>query len=284
MIMNCSTFETQISNYLDGLLSKPEADRFREHSLQCRSCRGLIDEVREALGLCKQEDDLETPAVLEASLSTIVPEHVPLSCSGFEELITEFLDGYVPASTYHRFEAHSDSCGECSSLLTDVVYAVAACHSVHTYEEVEAPEALLNHLVAIMPANKRRLSQVVSARIVALAARVIPNRTQGARWSFGTAASIAFASVAFLLIGFSDDGSVHGLYRQANRRAAELYSRGADIYAEREQVAARIERVGMSIGELWDTIGGESKPAPQEHPTAQREPENTRSPDERQKK
>ncbi|HTG15358.1 MAG TPA: hypothetical protein VK747_08825, partial [Blastocatellia bacterium] len=103
-------------------------------------------------------------------------------------------------------------------------------------------------------------------------------------WSFGTAASIAFASLAFLLIGFSDDGSVHGLYRQANRRAAELYSRGADIYAEREQVAARIERVGMSIGELWDTIGGESTPAPQEHPTAQREPENARSPDDSQKK
>jgi anti-sigma factor RsiW len=281
--MNCSSFETQISNYLDGLLSKPDADRFREHSLQCRTCRALIDEVREALGLCKQEDELETPAVLEASLSTIVPEHVPLSCAGFEELITEFLDGYVPASAYHRFETHSDSCGECSSLLTDVVYAVAACHSVHTYEEVEAPDTLLNHLVAIMPANKRRLSQVVSARMVALAARIIPNRTQSARWSFGTAASIAFASIAFLLIGFSDDGSVHGLYRQANRQAAELYSRGADIYAEREQVAARIERVGMSIGELWDTIGGESKPASQEHPTAQREPKSTRSPDERQK-
>jgi anti-sigma factor RsiW len=281
--MNCSTFETQISNYLDGLLSKPDADRFREHSLQCRTCRALIDEVREALGLCKQEDELETPAVLEASLSTILPEHVRLSCAGFEELITEFLDGYVPASAYHRFEAHSDSCGECSSLLTDVVYAVAACHSVHTYEEVEAPDALLNHLIAIIPANKRRLSQVVSGRMVALAARVIPSRTQSARWSFGTAASIAFASVAFLLLGFSDDGSVHGLYRQANRQAAELYSRGADIYAEREQVAARIERVGMSIGELWDTIGGESKPASQEHPTAQREPKTTRSPDERQK-
>jgi hypothetical protein len=39
----------------------------------------------------------------------------------------------------------------------------------------------------------------------------------------------------------------------------------------------------MSIGELWDTIGGESKPASQEHPTAQREPKSTRSPDERQK-
>jgi anti-sigma factor RsiW len=282
--MNCSTFETQISNYLDGLLSKPDADRFREHSLQCRTCRALIDEVREALGLCRQEDELETPAVLEASLSTIVPDHVALSCGGFEELITEFLDGYVPASAYHRFEAHSDSCAQCASLLTDVVYAVAACHSVHTYEEVEAPEALLDQLVAIMPANKRRLSQVVSARIVALAARVIPNRTQSARWSFGTAASIAFASVAFLLVGFSDDGSVHGLYRQANRQAAELYSRGADFYAEREQVAARIERVGMSIGELWDTIGGEPKPASQEHPTAQREPESNKSPDEPERK
>jgi anti-sigma factor RsiW len=262
--MDCSVFESRISDYLDGLLAKPEADTFREHSLQCRSCRALVDEVREALGLCRQSDDLDTPAFLERSLETILADNSPMTCSGFEALITEFLDGFVPASAYHRFEAHADSCGECPSLLTGVVYAVAACHSIHTYEELDAPESLLRNLQRIMPASKQRLRHMIAARITAIAASVIPNRTQTATWSLGTAASIAFASAAFLLFGFSDDGSVHGIYRQAHREAAEIYSRGADIYAEREQVAARIERVGMSIGELWDTIGGESNQASRE--------------------
>ncbi|HSO74264.1 MAG TPA: zf-HC2 domain-containing protein [Blastocatellia bacterium] len=266
--MNCSTFESRISEYLDGLVPKPEADHFREHSLQCRSCRALVDEVRDALGLCKREDELETPAFLEGSLANIAAEHGPMTCSAFEALITEALDGFVPASAYHRFEAHAESCSDCSSLLTGVVYAVAACHSVHTNEEIEAPESLRSKLTSIMPVKKRRPHHLIAARMTALAARVIPSRTQTASWSLGTAASLAFASIAVLLLGFSDDGSVHGIYRQANLEAAKLYSRGADIYAERELVAARIERVGMSIGELWDTIGGASNHSSNEQAAA----------------
>lgn len=278
--MNCSTFESRISEYLDGLVPKPEADHFREHSLQCRNCRALVDEVREALGLCRREDELETPPLLESSLASIAAEHGPMTCSAFEALITEALDGFVPASAYHRFEAHAESCGDCSSLLTGVVYAVAACHSVHTYEEVEAPESLRCKLISIMPAKKRRAHHLLAASMTALAAKLIPNRTQTASWSLGTAASLAFASIAVLLFGFSDDGSVHGIYRQANLEAAKLYSRGADIYAERELVAARIERVGMSIGELWDTIGGASKQSSMEQTTAgPKEPKKDNSAD-----
>lgn len=283
--MDCSTFEARISDYLDALLAKPDADQFREHSLQCRSCRALLDEVRNALGLCQREVELDTPAMLEDSLSTILAEHSPMTCSGFEALITEFLDGFVPASAYHRFEAHAELCEECAGLLTGVVYAVAACHSVHTYEELEAPSSLLSGLLAIMPASKRRIRHIIAARITALAASLIPNRTQTATWSLGTAASLAFASAVLLLLGFSDDGSVHGIYRQAHREAAELYSQGADIYAEREQVAARIERVGMNIGELWDTIGGESNQASKEQSAASnQEPPNNNSPDSLQRK
>ena len=86
------------------------------------------------------------------------------------------------------------------------------------------------------------------------------------------------------MFGFSDDGSVHGIYRQAHREVAALYSRGADIYAEREQVAARIEKVGMSIGELWDTIGGESNQAPNNQAPVVQEPPKNGAADQPQKK
>src|SRR5215210_9156634 len=148
--MDCPVFEEKLSEYLDGLLARAEASRFRAHALQCRECRALLDEVKTALSDCKHSG-AETPLDLEAALLMIPLEHTPIDCDGFQELITEFLDGFVPAITYHRFEEHANDCEECSTLLTSIVYAVAACHSVHTYEEVEAPERLIKTLDAVMP-------------------------------------------------------------------------------------------------------------------------------------
>src|SRR5205085_12678629 len=145
--MQCSRFEELLSNYLDGQLAKGEGAEFREHALQCRSCRSLMDEVKAALGECRQEDPVDVPVMLESSLLTIAELHRPFDCAAFEELVTEFLDGFVPAATYHRFEEHAAGCAACSDLLTEVVFAVAACHSVHTYEEVEMPAPLADRLV-----------------------------------------------------------------------------------------------------------------------------------------
>ena len=257
--MNCSRFEEKLSDYFDGLLEPPDASLFREHALQCRDCRALMDDVKAGIGACKQQDDLEPSALLEAMLEEIPAEHAALSCAGFEYLITEFLDGFVPAPEYHRFEEHANQCDECSALLTEVVYAVAACHSVHIFEEVEVPEALAQALVRIVPARKPRFARRAADRFASLAERLIPRPTQAARWTFATAASLALATFAVLLFGFSDDGTVRGIYRQANVKASELYTQGSDLYTQTDKVVARLERVGHGIGEFWDTLGGETK-------------------------
>ena len=149
--MDCNRFESLVSDYFDGLLAPADAALFRTHALQCRACRSLMDDVKAAISACRKQDDLEPPVALQTALSTIPAEYGSLGCSGFEELITEFLDGFVPAQTYHRFEQHTEECEMCSTLLTGVVYAVAGCHSVHTFEEVEVAEPVLARLIAIMP-------------------------------------------------------------------------------------------------------------------------------------
>jgi len=257
--MDCRKFEDLISDYLDGALPRPGGALFLAHSLQCRACRSLLDEVKSAVHDCKEPAEIETPSHLDDSLFTIAGENRKFDCLSFEELITEFLDGFVPAATYHRFEEHAAECNGCSSLLTDVVYAVAACHSVHIYEEVETPEALFGHLVSIAPASNRLISRGFADRIASFVNSIIPRATQNPRWSFATAASLALATFAFLLFGFSDDRTVAGIYRQANIKFAELYSEGADIYARKDQLAASFERVGKGIGEIWDTLGGETE-------------------------
>jgi predicted anti-sigma-YlaC factor YlaD len=252
--MDCRRFEEQISEYLDGLLDRADATLFREHSLQCRECRSLLDEVRGALDDCRMADALDVSHVLQSALITIAGEEAAFGCPAFEEMVTEFLDGFVPAPVYHRFEEHASGCGNCSGLLTDVVYAVAACHSVHTYEEVETPESLISGLLRI--SCERRLKKTLGGRVTALAASLIPRAAPNPRWTFATAASLVFATFALLLFSFSDDGTVAGIYRQAHVKFGQIYSHGADIYSRKDELAARIERVGHGIGEIWDSLGG----------------------------
>jgi predicted anti-sigma-YlaC factor YlaD len=278
-VMNCSEFEAQISDYVDGLQASSDATIFREHLLQCRPCRALLNEIKGAIDDCKSTAEMETTAPLQSLLLDIPAIHAALDCAGFQDLITEFLDGFVPASVYHRFEEHAAQCSACSELLTGVVYAVAAAHSVHTYEEIELPSGLVDSLVEIAAQRKPGLRVRAAARIRLIAARMIPRATPRRRWTFATGAALAVATFMLLLFGFSDDGSVAGIYRKANLKVAELYSDGADVYAEKDRMAARIEKVGLGIGELWDTLGGddahktrvrpsenqESQPAPQQN-------------------
>lgn len=263
--MDCRTFEEQISEYLDGTLAKQEAPLFRAHALQCRTCRALLDEVKSAVREFKATDEIDTPPLLEASLCTIASAHAPFDCPAFAELITEFLDGFVPAITYHRFEEHAAQCDPCSGLLTEVVYAVAACHSVHTYEEVETPESLVADLVSIASASQQTANQRLAERITTLVARLIPRPRRSRRWSLATAAALVLATCGYLLFGFSDDGTVAGIYRQAHVKFGQLYSQGADIYAQKDELAARIEQVGIGIGEIWDSLGSKAD-APNQKP------------------
>ncbi len=248
-----------MSDYIDQTIAPPQSSDFRAHSLQCRDCRALLDDVKAAVKECRTEADLEMPEWLETSLAMIAKEHRPLDCAGFEEIITEFLDGFVPALVYHRFEEHSASCETCSNLLTDVVYAVAACHSVHTYEDYEPSKALIEKLQAVMPSSRRSFRRIFADAATAVFNLLLPRATQGAGWSFATASLLALITVATLLFGFSDDGTFTGVYRQARVKAAELYSQTTDFYSQREEVVAEIEQVGSDIGEIWDTIGGEKK-------------------------
>ena len=257
-IMICSNFEEMLSDYVDGALAPSTQRLAAEHVLSCRTCRTLLDDVKSAVGECRQAFEVETPFELDTVLEMIPEECAGLDCFGFEELITEFLDGFVPASTYHRFEEHEAECASCSKLLTGVVYAVAACHSVHTYEEYEVPESVTANLLAMMPERRASLAARLAEQARALTSRLMPRAT-GARWSFATASALAFSTFAALLFGFSDDRTIAGIYRQAHVKAVELYSQGSDIYAQKDEVVAGIQKVGSDLGEIWDTIGGESK-------------------------
>lgn len=249
--MFCEEFEILLADYLDGALDRDNTRRVAEHALRCRSCRATLDDVKSRLREDTSTGELEAMPGLTTSLEAISRGEVSLQCSRFQELITEFLDGFVPASTYHRFGAHSAECDSCSRLLTDVVYAVAACHLVHTYEELDVPAALTNRLVMVSPV--RRPESGLAAALRRIVRRwVDPLFYLQSRLAGGSA--LVFATLALLLIGFSDDMTFAGIYRQAHVKAAAIYDRGVGIYSQKEEVAARVEMMGSDLGEALGTM------------------------------
>lgn len=216
-----------------------------------------MDDIKGALYDAKEP--IEVSDALENVLLSVQDRYAPLSCAAFEALITEFLDGFVPALTYHRFEAHANECGECSVLLTEVVYAVAACHSVHTYEELEVSEAFEAKLVAVMPERVNSFGRRIALQTAAFVSSLLPRATQSRGWSFGTASSLAFAMFALLLFGFSDDGTVSGIFRQAQVEISAIYSHSTDLYAQKDEVIAELHKVRSDLGDVWNTLGGETE-------------------------
>lgn len=209
--VDCAQFQLAMSDYLEGLLGKPERARLAEHALACRACRKLLDDVKSKLDGADLE--LEASPELEAALEKIPDALAQLDCDGFQALISDFLDGFVPAPTYHRFVAHSARCRDCSDLLTDVVYAVAACHSVHIYEEVDVPERLLRNLIEIAPEKKG-----LTARF-----RIWPK--------FAAALLVVFLCAGALKSNLHS--AMADLYRAAQIKVVRLYSRGAELYHKR---------------------------------------------------
>jgi predicted anti-sigma-YlaC factor YlaD len=263
--ISCTQFEARISEYLDGTMLRNEAAPIREHAMKCRECRFLLDTVKATIGefhAHRESEPESMPVSLETALLAIAEENRPFDCSRFEGLVTEFLDGFVPAATYHKFEEHAAQCSSCSETLTDVVFAVAACHSVHIYEEFEPALSLMNRLLTVSECAGMPEKQSISARVTRFVGRRLLRATPAPRWSWATAGSIAAAIFALLLYGFSDDRSVAGIYRRAQYEIGQLYSEGTDIYAKKDVLAARIERVGLGIDEIWDGLGGAKTPDP----------------------
>src|SRR5437870_1231051 len=167
-----------------------------------------------------------------------------MDCNRFEEALSDYFDGLLVGQEMSLFRAHALQCRGCRSLMDDVKATISVCKQL---DELEPP-AMLDTMLAEIPLEHGALG------CSGFAGRLIPLATQSARWTFATAGSLAFATFALLLFGFSDDGTVSGIYRQAHVKVSELYTQGAEVYTKTDQAVARLERVGLGIGEFWDAL------------------------------
>ncbi|MCW5959769.1 MAG: zf-HC2 domain-containing protein [Pyrinomonadaceae bacterium] len=235
-IIGCSEFEENLSEYLDGTLERADHKAVASHALKCPLCHSLLNEVKDALEVCHE---ISVPKVsmthLEARIISMTAPETAMSCDKFEDHLTDYLDGFLPAQIFHRWERHAVLCEKCTDLPGEVVRSIAACYT-YKAEELPVPEGLhdriLQATIGTIHAKEVRASWI----------------SQIGEWIRGFENPIPLPQlapvamlilVAFLFINqtVSADGSISGIYQKSFQLAGQTYQQSADMIRGEQNIS-----------------------------------------------
>ncbi len=250
--MLCNEFESSLTDYLDGVLSPESNKAFAEHSLRCPVCHETLSAVKSTMQACHAANALEAPRDLEARILLSTMPETAMTCDDFEEHLTDYLDGFLPAPLFHRWERHSVLCSKCTELPGEVVRSIGACYT-YIGEEKPVPAGLNERIL------QATLGTQASAEILA------PLSSRIASWlrlwldpivspQLATVATMLLVAVFVLTNTVSADGSISGVYSASIRLAEQGYAAGS---------TGGMKKITNGLKEL---VGGESKPAQENAP------------------
>jgi len=245
--MLCSDFENQLTDYIEGVVAPEISRQMAEHSLRCPVCHEILSAVRNTMEACRVAPVPKPSRELEARiLQRTVPESA-MSCADFEEFLTDYLDGFLPAHLYHRWERHAALCDRCTELPGEVVRAIGACYS-YIGEEQPLPMGL-----------NERILQATLGTIVPQDIRA-PWKSRAASWlrlwldpivspQLATVATMLLVSIVVLTNTVSADGSISGVYKaglqvaertsgQSDTEVKEIIDGAKDLVSPEEQSPA----------------------------------------------
>ncbi|HEV8593352.1 MAG TPA: zf-HC2 domain-containing protein [Pyrinomonadaceae bacterium] len=227
--ISCEKFEELLTDYIDKTLNRPTYRIVAEHALKCPLCHGLLNDVKSAVAACRTIAEPRLPLTrLEARILERTVPNASLACNEFEEYLTDYLDGFLPAQVFHRWERHAVLCNECTDLPGAVVRTLAAVVA-YKLDELPVPEGL----------HARIMQQTVgTVRAKAARASVFTKfKDWASSLSFPIAvpqlASVAFMTIfAFLVFSqtVSADGSISGVYEKGYELAELTYKQGVDAF------------------------------------------------------
>ena len=224
--MLCNDFEERLTDYLDGVLEPDVHKTFAEHALRCPVCHETLSAVKNTMQACQSASAPPTPVELEARILMSTMPETAMSCADFEEYLTDYLDGFLPAALYHRWERHAALCKRCTELPGEVVRAIGACYT-YIGEEKPLPAGL--HERILLATSGSEISQEIRA----------PFGERLASWlrawldpiispQLATVATMLLVAVFVLTNTVSADGSIGGVYSVSLRLAEQSYAAGAN--------------------------------------------------------
>jgi len=228
-IVNCSTFEELLTDYLDKTLDKSAHKSVAAHALSCPLCHTLLNDVKESLQVCRI---ISAPTAsvtrLEARVLSMTMPQTAMSCDDFEGYLTDYLDGFLPAASFHRWERHAALCTTCEDLPGMVVRSIAACYT-YKMEELPVPAGLHVRILNLTLGTAK--AQEVKASWAARAGEWV--RGLGFPIGVPQLAPVAMMLLsAFLIFSqtVSADGTLAGVYTKSFELAEQTYQQGADAW------------------------------------------------------
>jgi hypothetical protein len=246
--MLCNDFEERLTDYLDGILEPDVHKTFAEHALRCPVCHETLSAVKHTVQACQAVSAPQAPQELEARILLSTMPETAMSCEDFEEFLTDYLDGFLPASLYHRWERHAVLCERCTELPGEVVRSIGACYT-YIGEEKPLPAGL--HERILLATSGSQISQEIRA----------PFGERFASWlriwldpiispQLATVATMLLVAVFVLTNTVSADGSISGVYSASLRLAEQSYAAGSN---------GGIKEITNGLKEL---VGGQRQSAP----------------------
>lgn len=226
-IINCSTFEELLTDYLDKTLDTRAHKAVAAHALSCPLCHSLLNDVKESLEVCHQMSVPAAPITkLEARVLSMTMPETAMPCEDFESSLTDYLDGFLPAQMFHRWERHAALCTSCEDLPGMVVRSIAACYT-YKMDELAVPSGLHERILNLTLGTEQ--AKEVKASLAARASEWV----RGLRFPIGVpqlAPVAMMLMVAFLVFSqtVSADGSLAGFYKQSYELAEATYQQSAD--------------------------------------------------------
>lgn len=229
MAIDCTVFEDRLSDYLEKTVEKPMRKSMAAHVLKCPLCHALMNDVKESLMVCRQlaEPKMALTRLEAKILSSTIPD-ASLHCNEFEEYLTDYLDGFLPAQTFHRWERHAVLCNDCSDLPGAVVRSLAAI-VVYKADELTLPFGL-----------NERILELTLGSVEAKEAKASWS-SRFSEWVRGMRFPVAvpqFAPVALMMMfafltvsqTVSADGSLGDVYSKSVQLAQMTYRQSADAW------------------------------------------------------
>jgi hypothetical protein len=233
-LITCSRFEELLTDYLDKALDHGTFKAVAEHAMSCPLCHALLNDVKGAVAACRELAEPRLPLTrLEARILQSTVPNASLHCEEFENYLTDYLDGFLPAQVFHRWERHAVLCDDCTDLPGTVVRSLAAL-VLYKAEELPVPAGL----------HERIMQRTIGTALAKAAKASFVDRFRD--WASNLSFPISVPQLApvgmmmtFAFLVFSQtvsaDGSLGDVYVKSYQLAEQTYKQSTEAFNGKPQ-------------------------------------------------
>ena len=227
----CNQFEDLLTDYLDASLDKETHRAVAAHALRCPMCHAMLNEVKLTIDSCRVAEVPQPSLQMEARIMQMTQPETAMHCREFEELLTEYLDGFLPAAVFHRWERHAVLCESCTDLPGEVVRTIGVCYT-YKADEMNVPAGLHERILqATLGTEKAETVRMPVGEKIKQTLRdfFAPILQPLLAPQFASAATMLLLAFFIFTNGVSADGSLSGMYQTGIKMAEQTYEQGASV-------------------------------------------------------